>query len=927
MANSLGDLIVKIGADISDYVDKMGKASAQMQRMGSNMQSIGGKMSAAITLPIVGLGVAALKAAGDLEQNQIAFTTMLKSADSARSMLGKLSDLAAQSPFELTDTVTGARRLLAMGTAAKDVIPTLRSISNAVSASAGGAEGLQRVTLAIGQMGAKGKVTGDEMRQLTEAGVNAWKYIADSMHKSVPEIMKLAEKGAIDSKTGIAAILKGFDTEFAGSMEAQSKTFLGQLSMLKDGAARTLAEVGTVLIPSAKSMLAAVQPILDTVLELAKAFAKLPVPVQNATIGLLALAAAAGPLVFVSGALIRSTGEVLALFKLIGGTAGAGMVATLKNIGAAAVIASAAFVGWKLGEWLRENIPLVKAFGDSFADGMVGLSRSVSGESGKTIAAWNALEKKAADTASLLAVHGVTVQRGSMSIEEYSSALLKAAAGVKGFGESHDKPKAIVIDLAAALKTAKEQVSLLSEAQSMGAVVAGKMKEAHLAERDAFFALHPELVKSHVAYDALTGKLKQFRQETLDAALAVVALDKKQADSVSQGPFLPHLTKMGAAMKQISYEAPKIEAGLIGIGSASDLVASATMQVTFGVISISEAFKTLGMESTEALKIAASNAAAAFEVIKNSGTSSWNAITQAAITAEKAAIAYAQRMGKDVAGATITVKDAQNELDKETGKLTTTHQTATQKMSKGMQAVSTAVTDLSRGIADAIVHFKSLADVGVKVAQSLASAVIQILIEGALAKLGAKLIQLGGMWAKLGTTLGGTAASAGASAAGSAGASVAGSAAGSAAGGIGSAVGSVGGAAASAGVTAVVGAVAGVVGAVSSIIGNFQMMAMNKSLDLIEANTRFTQIGIIGPGGMLDRLNTYLPGVVGIQDRLIEVRGALFAPVASTLEGIYDRLGGGKGGGGMTLNFYGVTDPRQMAEKIVASMKMAGVRV
>ena len=54
----------------------------------------------------------------------------------------------------------------------------LRSIGDASAAAGKGKEGIDRIALALGQMRAKGKVPSEEMRQLTEANIEAWDILA-----------------------------------------------------------------------------------------------------------------------------------------------------------------------------------------------------------------------------------------------------------------------------------------------------------------------------------------------------------------------------------------------------------------------------------------------------------------------------------------------------------------------------------------------------------------------------------------------------------------------------------------------------------------------------------------------------------------------------------------------------------------------------
>lgn len=198
--------------------------------LGRNVAKIGAVAGIALS----GLAAWGVKLAAQWEQTQIAFTTLLGSADAANKFLGQLVEFAARTPFNLTNIAQASRQLLAYGFAAEQVLPTLSAIGDAVAALGGDADEIQRAVLAIGQMQAKGKAAGEEMRQLTELGIPAWEMLAESIGVSVPEAMKLVEKRAIDASTGIAAMLEGINRRFAGAMEVQSKTLLGRLSTLRD---------------------------------------------------------------------------------------------------------------------------------------------------------------------------------------------------------------------------------------------------------------------------------------------------------------------------------------------------------------------------------------------------------------------------------------------------------------------------------------------------------------------------------------------------------------------------------------------------------------------------------------------------------------------------------------------------------------------
>jgi|GEM_PF-3597193 len=177
---------------------------------------------------------ASLDVAGEAEQAQIAFNTMLRSEKEAGRFLQELEKFSIETPFELPQLREASRRLLAYGYSAKDIIPILKTVGDAAAGLGLGAEGIDRITLAIGQIRAKAKLSGEEMRQLAEAGVPAWSYIAKALGVSTQQAMKMSEKGLIPAEKAIDAILAGMRKDFGGLMEKQARTLQGLLSTLRD---------------------------------------------------------------------------------------------------------------------------------------------------------------------------------------------------------------------------------------------------------------------------------------------------------------------------------------------------------------------------------------------------------------------------------------------------------------------------------------------------------------------------------------------------------------------------------------------------------------------------------------------------------------------------------------------------------------------
>lgn len=321
MALTVGELVVLLEAQdqlspvikgIERTADRTAKSINQkMQNIGQKTRNVGMGMTAGLTLPILGAGVAAIKLAGDMESAQMAFTNMLGSGKKATKFLDDLKNFAASTPFEFTELVQVSKRMMALGFSSKEVLPDLKTLGNAVSALGGGTDSLDRITTALGQMRMKGKVSAEEMMQLSENSIRAWDYLAKVIGKTKAETMKLAEQGKITGEQGVNAILKGLaeDPKFKGMMARQSKTFLGQWSNFMDILKQTGAEIGKELLPLGKRLLKMLQGWIA-------AFKGLPRDAKIILMVLAGMAAAIGPLLMMIGPLITLVASLGATFSL-----------------------------------------------------------------------------------------------------------------------------------------------------------------------------------------------------------------------------------------------------------------------------------------------------------------------------------------------------------------------------------------------------------------------------------------------------------------------------------------------------------------------------------------------------------------------------------------------------------------------------------
>ena len=215
---------------VKDQVDKTQRTFADTAAASSRFALGLGVAATAVG----GLGYAALKAAGDMEQTTVAFTTMLGSGEKAKEFIAQLIQFAKTTPFTLTGLEDAAKQLLAYGFAQEEVLPSLKSLGDI--AAGVGMDKLPNLILAFGQVKAATHLTGMELRQFTEAGVPLLDMLSQQFGKPVSAIQEMVSAGEIGFPAVEQALksLSGEGGRFNDLMEKQSHTFGGLISNLQD---------------------------------------------------------------------------------------------------------------------------------------------------------------------------------------------------------------------------------------------------------------------------------------------------------------------------------------------------------------------------------------------------------------------------------------------------------------------------------------------------------------------------------------------------------------------------------------------------------------------------------------------------------------------------------------------------------------------
>ena len=180
---------------------------------------------------------------GEFQKTEIAFGTMLKSEEKAQALMGEMVDLAAKTPFGLTDVTDGAKRLLAFQVPAEQVVDTLRRMGD-VAAGLGVPMG--QLIHVYGQVKAQGKLMTNDLYQFMNTGIPMTAELAKVMGVAENEVKDLISAGKVGFPE-VQSVINNLTNEgglFFNLMEQQSASLSGQIANLEDAIEQMYNKIG-----------------------------------------------------------------------------------------------------------------------------------------------------------------------------------------------------------------------------------------------------------------------------------------------------------------------------------------------------------------------------------------------------------------------------------------------------------------------------------------------------------------------------------------------------------------------------------------------------------------------------------------------------------------------------------------------------------
>nr|DAT76438.1 MAG TPA: tail tape measure protein [Caudoviricetes sp.] len=160
------------------------------------------------------------------------------------NIMGQIKEYALASPLNTKDMVGAVQMMTSFGIEAEKSIDYLKAIGDV---SMGDTGKFNSLALAFSQMSSAGKLMGQDLMQMVNAGFNPLEEISRKTGKSIGELKNEMSKGAITSKMVQDAFISATSAggKFFGMSSEGAKTLNGQISMLQESFDNMFNEIGS----------------------------------------------------------------------------------------------------------------------------------------------------------------------------------------------------------------------------------------------------------------------------------------------------------------------------------------------------------------------------------------------------------------------------------------------------------------------------------------------------------------------------------------------------------------------------------------------------------------------------------------------------------------------------------------------------------
>lgn len=225
----------------AEFKDEAGETTKANEGFQLSLGKVAGIIGGVAALKQLAAQVVAVRAQFQDMETQI---ETLVGKDTTAKIMPQIKEMAKISPLTMTDIVGAEKMMLSFNIEAEKSIDYLKALSDV---SMGNSQKFNSLTLAFSQMSSAGRLMGQDLLQMINAGFNPLQIISEKTGKSIAQLKEEMSKGAISAEMVQQAFLDATAAggKFYNMSENASKTINGQISMMQDAMDAVFNEIGT----------------------------------------------------------------------------------------------------------------------------------------------------------------------------------------------------------------------------------------------------------------------------------------------------------------------------------------------------------------------------------------------------------------------------------------------------------------------------------------------------------------------------------------------------------------------------------------------------------------------------------------------------------------------------------------------------------
>lgn len=238
-----GEIAARVTLDTSQLDKDVQRATGKFRQISQSAQQESNRMRDALLGVGKAMGIAfsaqqaiafvkqVVNVRAEIQALEVSFRTLLGSQQASAELMRQMKEFAAATPLQLGDLAKGAQTMLGFNVNPDEIMPMLKAIGDI---SMGDAQKFQSLTLAFSQMQSVGKLMGQDLLQMINAGFSPLAVMADKTGKSIGELKEEMSAGAISAEMVKQAFIDATSEggQFFGMLSGQGDTVKGALAQL-----------------------------------------------------------------------------------------------------------------------------------------------------------------------------------------------------------------------------------------------------------------------------------------------------------------------------------------------------------------------------------------------------------------------------------------------------------------------------------------------------------------------------------------------------------------------------------------------------------------------------------------------------------------------------------------------------------------------